>query len=375
MIKQCSSFVLWLCLIVTVLQAHAAPTIMSSQDVLSTPGTLLHVSKPEFQPVRGKSFNIPFQLNESAQVQIQLYTADGDLLHELKSNESLQPGKHYLTWDGNDAKGLVVPDEAYIPVLNIELTSGEKFIQDPRTYSGGEILEDLRWRLRKKTEIAYELPAPARVLIRAGIKEGPMMRAFTHWEPRISGKIVQRWDGYDVDKVDYFAQHKKAWVLVMAYQLPEFAIITTGNKELSYRDYRKLRQWKRATADFTKVKLHRNGVRLEREYFLPRGFIPQVELSIKDKLPRSKKQLPIAKGKLNFEINIPKEDRWVLESDMYEIGFFVDYEFMGEEEQGFVPMIWSIDTKDLKPGRHIATVQITGFGGYVVSRTMAFETQ
>lgn len=374
--KKIFFMLIFFCFTVFSCFTHAAPmSVITVQEAIELPGHLLPVGKPEFQPNRGKTFKIPFQLIEPAKVTIAIYTADGDLVRELKSKGELTSGKHQLSWNGKDSTGLIVPDEAYSPVLQLALSDGQVVTQDSRTYSGGEILDDVHWIFRNKTQISYDLPAPSRVLIRAGIKEGPMMRAFTHWSPRISGRVVQRWDGYDADKIEYFAEHEKSWVLVMAYQLPEFSIIATGNKDYSYREYRKKRGWKRATVDFSKVKLHRNGVRLEREYSLPRGFIPRLGLTIKDKLPLSRNKLPLAKGKINLEITIPKEDRWVLEADMYEIGFFVDYKFQSEEEQGFVPMTWTVDTEKLKPGRHIATVQITGFGGYVVSKTIAFETQ
>jgi hypothetical protein len=150
-------------------------------------------------------------------------------------------------------------------------------------------------------------------------------------------------------------------------------VITSGNKTLSYRDYRKKKGWGTPKVDVSKIQLHRDGKRLEREYFFPRTFSPRLDLKIKDELPLSRHQLPVVKGPVNFEINIPKEDRWILEASMYEVSLFIDHEFKGEEEQGFVPMIWRWDPKDIKPGRHIATIQVTGYGGYVVSKTIAFE--
>ena len=34
------------------------------------------------------------------------------------------------------------------------------------------------------------------------------------------------------------------------------------------------------------------------------------------------------------------DDQWILDSSFYEAGFYVDYQFQSEEEQGFVPLIW-----------------------------------
>lgn len=77
--------------------------------------------------------------------------------------------------------------------------------------------------------------------------------------------------------------------------------------------------------------------------------------------------------RVRFKIDVPKEDRWVLDSSFYETGFYVNYQFQSEEEQGFVPMIWDYDASDLPPGRHVATVQLFGFGGFITSASIAFE--
>jgi len=354
----------------------AAPaSVASAFELVPERNGLLKGQKSEFQPSRSKTFEIPFELAESNRIVIQLYSADSDLIRTLSSGKSLGAGVHKLVWDGKDSEGNIVPDEAYIPVL-LKIKDGKNSIlDDPRSYSGGEIIDKIDYRLRNKTEISYDLPVPSRVLIRAGIRNGPMMRAFTHWAARSAGKVVQRWDGYDKDKVEHFANHPNTWVLVMAYQLPKFSIITSGNKTIDYRSYRKKRGWNNPKVDVTKIKLHREGKRLEREYFLPRSFLPRIDFSFKDELPLSKNKLPVVSGATRFVMTIPKEDRWILESTMYEVSLFIDYEFQGEEEQGFVPIVWKWTPKDIKPGRHIATMQITGYGGYVVAKTIAFEVE
>lgn len=353
----------------------ASPSVAAASDFVPERTGLLGVDKPEFQSSRGKQFSIPFELSQPGLVTIEIYTPDGDLVRTLKAAEALPAARHELVWDGKDSEGMVVADEAYIPVFKVKTTEGKTVVDDSRLYSGGEILEDIRYQFRGKSEISYFLTAPARVLIRAGVRSGPMMYAMAHWEPRSPGKVVQRWDGYDEDKVEYFAEHQRAWVLVMAYKLPKYAIITSGNKKLSYRDYRKQRGWGVKSVDLNKIKLHRDGKPLEREYFFPRSFLPRLSFGIKDKLPISRHKLPVISDSVNFEITIPKEDRWILEASMYEVSLYIDYEFQSEEEQGFMPMLWRWEPKDLKPGRHIATVVVTGYGGYVVAKTLAFESK
>ena len=352
-------------------QATVAPAIGN----VPSKTALLPSPNAEFQPALGKTFAIPFELAVAGIVTVDIYTPDGDLVRTLTSTNALPPGGHELIWDGKDVNQVVVPDEAYVPVLSVHHDDGSISSDDPRKYSGGEVMDDLHWEFRGKSEIAFTLPAPARVLIRAGIKDGPMMRALAYWEPRNAGKVVQRWDGYDADKVEYFAEHPRVWVLVLGYRLPAFSILSSGNNASRYADYRRQNNWSRPKVDVANIPLQRNGKPLEPDNFLPRLGLPQLSVQVKGELPRSLHGLPLATGPLDFVVDIPREQRWVLETSMYEVVFFVDYNFVAEEEQGFMPLTWRWDPKDLRPGRHIATVQITGYGGHIFASTTAFETQ
>jgi len=82
--------------------------------------------------------------------------------------------------------------------------------------------------------------------------------------------------------------------------------------------------------------------------------------------------LPEVEQSIRFRIDVPEEDKWILDTSFYETALYIDYEFQSEEEQGFVPMIWEYDASQLAPGRRIATVQLFGFGGFISSSTVAF---
>ena len=362
-------------LVVVSTSAWSQATVAPAATYVPSKTGLLPTLNAEFQPALGKKHSIMFELAQPGSTKIDIYTADGDLVRTLNAGE-LRKGGHELAWDGKDAQGVVVPDEAYVPVLSVRATDGTTTTDDPRSYSGGEVINDLRWEFRGKTEIAYTLATPARVLIRAGIKDGPMLRALCYWEPRNAGRVVQRWDGYDDAKTEYFAEHPRAWVLVVGYQLPKFSIITSGNTATTYADYRSKKGWKRPKVDMANISLQRNGKPVEPDYFLPRLGLPQLSLRIKGELPKSRHGLPLVSGPLDLVADIPRDQRWVLDTSMYEVVFFIDNAFVAEEEQGFMPITWRWVPKDpVKPGRHTATVQITGYGGHIFSSTVAFETR
>jgi len=358
-------------------------SVLSGAIILALPGLTFgfvefgEYNKTEFSPERKEKFEIPIKLTEAARVKIDLYTADGDLVRTIKSNKPLKEGVHKLRWDGKDDKGRLVPDEVYIPVLAASTEKGKKKTIDSRKTSGGEVVENLQTQVTAGRNIAYTLPAPSRVLIRAGIKGGPMMRSLANWEPRSAGKNIQRWDGMDQSQVLNLRNEEKLTVLVMAYRFPEYAIITLGNQNITYAEYRKKRGWLRRVVKPEDMTLIRNDVRIARQYYVSpaQARDPRVELSFAGIKNKKSNGLPLFRPgqSIQVKVNINKEDRWLIDQNLYEVAFFVDHEFTSEEEQGYMPLTWLWTVNELSPGQHIFTVNISGFDGKVGVVSQLFE--
>jgi len=200
-------------------------------------------SKSEFSPTRKQSFNIPFKISVNAKVIVDLYTPDGNKIRTISSAKELKKGKHSLIWDGKDSTGTIVPDEAYVVVLKAINKQATTTI-DPRLYSGGEIETSLKTKITLDGKTIYNLSKPSRVLIRAGIKDGPMVRSLINWVPKPKGKNIQHWNGYDADKIVNAIETNRYGIVVVAFALPEYSIITTGNTKLSYLQYYKNKNYK-----------------------------------------------------------------------------------------------------------------------------------
>lgn len=334
--------------------------------------SLQNTDKYEFNPSIGETFPISFNIAKEGIVNITITTADDDTVFKHISPKPISPGNHKIYWDGKDSKGIVVPDEAYNISLEVNFTDGTTYSDIPSNYSGGEIITPLKWKHGKKGNISFSINDPARVLIRAGIKNGPMLKSLARWTPKAPGRVVERWDGYDQDKIEKISNRKDLWILVMAYKLPKFSIITTGNKKINYKTYRKSNKFPEKNINISQIKLRRNGIRLEKDFFYPRGFEPALKAKFIDKLKMSRHNIPQVDEITYIEASIPLEDRWIMESAMYEVVYYLDYEFQSEEEQGFIPFVWKLDPSKLKPGRHIATIQLTGYSGFVVSKSIEF---
>jgi len=246
---------------------------------------LLWPENIEFSPALEKTIGIKFAIDSDSTVSLSMHGPDGEAVKQLIDQKTFKKGIQTISWDGKDDDGVVVPDEAWAPVLTVVNSEGAIIVDDPRRYSGGELIPDIQWTARANTELSFDVPFPARVLIRTGINDGPMMRVLKRWEPVGAGKVVIRWDGFDANGVDEFSIRDDKWFVVMAYQLPEFALISSGNQSLNYRDYRKLKGWSVPTYDLSQLKLQRDGIRLSRDYSLPRSFHPDVTIALASELP------------------------------------------------------------------------------------------
>jgi hypothetical protein len=329
----------------------------------------------EFAPATGQRFPIRIVLERKAQIELRLLSADGDPVRTLRSAGSLEAGSHELQWDGKDDSGVLVPDEAYVPVLAARSADGTALELDPRAATGGEVIDQLQVTPTASGDIGYVLPAPARVLVRVGIKDGPMLASLANWEPRASGKNVQRWNGFDQDQLLDLRRSERLSVLVTAFKLPAHSIITTGNAAMDYRAYRRSKGWREDQATTGTPVPDRNGVRIARSFFQPRykQADPAVLLQPLGAVERGPDGVLKVRESLRVQVDIPEADRWLMQESLYEVAFFVDNEFVSEEEHGYVPITWLWSPSELKPGRHLLTVNVSGFGGKVAVKSVLFD--
>ena len=313
---------------------------------------------------------------QPGKLSLEVLTGDGDVVRSLVLPET-KPGDHELAWDGKDDRGRPVPDEAYCARVILEGVQG-RAVDDPCARTGGEVLTGIQPALGAGGDIAYTLQHPARVLIRVGVKNGAMLRSLSVWRPRPAGRNLQRWSGFD-DSGLIDLRNDRLAMLVTAFRLPDFTVITTGQDGLEYRSWRTAQGWSEKpdapTGDSAAQPLERGGQRIARQHYSAR---------YKDREPRITVSLagrdgkPLADGAglpgdVRVLVDLHADDRWLMQEQLYEVAFFVDGDFVSEEENGYVPIGWIWNTASLTPGRHLLTVNLTGFTGRVGTKTIALR--
>lgn len=100
-------------------------------DWLKAPGLQVSASHTLFSPNNDGSFDlfdITYDLNNSASTEVLVF-AEGRQVRRLETKNSQPAGKYFLTWDGRDQNGAILPDGAY----QIQITAQSAIRKELRT--------------------------------------------------------------------------------------------------------------------------------------------------------------------------------------------------------------------------------------------------
>lgn len=358
----------------------AEPNKASVPEPTGAELTIAPYADASFSPAREEQFEIRVRMGEQSDVEqawIDIYTADDDRVRTLQVDLSVAEDDGYrVFWDGRDAEGMTVPDEVYYPVVRVRDSAEQTARYDARDHSGGEEIYDFDKSVQPGT-IDYSLPAASRMLVRSGIKNGPMLRTIVDWEPRTAGFHTERWSGWDKDNVIPIEQNPQVGYLIIGYRLPDHSIITFGNPEYSYRQYRDAKGWRLPEINYQDRLLERNGQLVRSEYYtpVPQQKSPRIEVALVDNESGEATTEVVGLDELVTRVQINEADELYLDQQRYEISFFVDHVFIAEEEQGFVPFSWrwSPGRYGIEPGDHVLTVNVSGYRGQVGVKNLAFR--
>ena len=332
-----------------------------------------NLDRQEFSPIRGETFKIPVVLDKQADVKLKLYSVDGQLTKTIDSDKQLDKGSHHIVWDGKDDDGLLVPDEAWVPVISA-LADAETLEIDPRTNSGGETIQKVLIEYNDHHSHSYQLPAAARVSIRAGIHGGPLLNVLSDWEPHTAGRNIVYWDGFDKNKIINLRKNDKQKLVATAFKLPEYSIITTGNLDMDYGQYFNKKNWQHKPVNMADIQLQRNKQPVSHQYYMPYHMnkSPDVQVELLGNFQQSDDGIPQIDGFVDIRVSMDEASQQAMQGSRYEIGFFINNSFISEEEQGYVPLIWRWKPNNLSPGKHVLTVNVSSFRGQVGVSSLEF---
>jgi flagellar hook assembly protein FlgD len=223
------------------LTTPAARALLPSESAIRD----VSVSRAFFNPSLGQKIHISLTAGESGRLNLWILDRDGYLVRKLVSNHLITTGKVGFDWDGRDDRGAVVPDEAYSMKIDLVSSSGASSFFPanaiPEMLNAGRALYD-----RSSGVVSYKLPVPARVHIQAGSArtnqktgraEGPVLKTIANREPRTAGSVIDAWNGWDESGTVRVCDLPNFAIAVAASPLPDQAIITVGNRGVTFFDW------------------------------------------------------------------------------------------------------------------------------------------
>ncbi|MBI4717898.1 MAG: hypothetical protein HY763_08860, partial [Planctomycetes bacterium] len=217
------------------------PPAAPSAPAAEKPPALLKIAgvsrlQRSFNPTAGQTATLQFTLSRAAQVAITVYGPNRETVARLLEGKECAAGLNTVVWDGRDLDGAIVPDEAY--TFDVRAVAGEDSdLWDPLLNSGGESVRVAELQTLDAERLSYHLPVASRVLVRAAVVNGPLLRTIVNWEPRTAGLCVEQWDGKDADGLRRIADVENTRTAVAAMALPDETIISTGNPAIDYAYY------------------------------------------------------------------------------------------------------------------------------------------
>jgi len=196
------------------------------------------ISRKSFNPTKGEAVTISWHVSRSSKALIQIFDPDMGLVRELMPEDTGNPGFCEVSWDRRDMHGNRVPDEAYFFTIEANDYKGKFTHYDPVTFSGGDNIGFSVEFDKNKEIITYELPQDARITIRAGITHGPLLKKILDCRPRLAGENEESWDRKDASGIIYIPDQKGFTMMFDAVTLPENSMVSIGNPEYTYFEYK-----------------------------------------------------------------------------------------------------------------------------------------
>lgn len=323
------------------------------------------LSATSFNPSRGDKIECRYSLSRDARVTVKIFDADQQLVRTLISDNQRTSGQNKETWDGKDLDGMVVPNEAYFFNIEAEDSERHRVVYDPIVFSGGESADLSHGEFdHDNGTLSYKLSKPSRVLLRAGIPGGSLLKTIVDWQPRLAGEITEYWNGKDEDNlIDVWNSPRHAMILTYM-TLPDTSAITIGNDKIGYRAYKlNLKTPRPIKEDRPMLNLRKLSPHFLKSRLTDRAF--KVLLSFPELNNAVSNEVPTAKDKMLIRVDVPEEDRDVPLNQQYEIIIFIDSVFFAEEERGHLPFNYPLELKNLPPGEHLLTVNVITFGDQI----------
>ncbi len=389
--------------------------IFQSFQVAFSQGGLITTAKVvqgDFSPTQGEQAQIMFSLSRDARVTLKIFDPDNNMVAVAMDDRECSKGLNSVYWDGRNLDGDIVADVSYYFTLEAVDFSNVKETYNPVTFSGGAVVQVST--LEAAGGIAYSLPQDAMVRIRIGVSKGPLLKTLVDWAPRRAGEHFEPWDGKDDSGVIQVSSSEHT-VDIQAYSLHENSILTYGSgrglsesivsgsvdnaspsvqsAQMGREQRKKLLVKKSVAGESSKPDVHSHYAQTKATNRAP-SFAIRVGSKSGEKTKlgagRQTTTVPVVKqtaatdgsapsnavsGTVPLTIDLEELSGLLLSNTRYEVITYIDNEFYMEDEQGYHPYTFELDTSDLSNGNHTVTFNIATLTDQVGSGSIIIAVQ
>ena len=331
----------------------------------------VHIRPVIFNPSAGESVTISYSLTHRAKSRVSIMSPDMFPVAELINREYSTETAVSLSWDGRDFSGTVVPDQAYIIQIEAEDLRGGKAFYNPVETNSWEMKRLAISREGQGGRITYVLLCNAWVQINTGVANGgPLLGSITMWQPALSGEhsiALEEMDPFSARAI--ISGDKDIRIIGSYLKIPDNSPVTTGNRELSYQEYSAAVATQGVPGIRVKHLPDLSGRNIDRKICFG-SFAPLFNISLPAVGAGEKKDLPVLKGIVPLKISLDKRVRKYIIGQRLEMLGFVDFKFAEENEEGYSPFTWLLDTRTWPDGEHVITVNVVTLRGEIAARSM-----
>ena len=343
-----------------ILQTGILALLMTSRVLVASAGTQLYpnavqLNHKNFDPAKKEICRLSFRLSQTSTAVVNIYNFLGERTATLFNGRVKKNSWQRVTWKGLDNAGKPVSPGVYYYTITLK-NKEASMIYNPYPETHGHLLSIFQGGYdEKNNQIYFKLPQAAMVRVRINIKKGgPIMATPLDWTPLAAGEYRFPWDGKDVSGLIDLKNHPERNIMIYAYSLADNSIVVAGEQERPDRLFMILDESTMAQREFPLTLppdryLHaRKDPRLNRAARIEVAF-PNAEMN---------EGVPILSDKAPVRVSIDPRDQWIAEMSRYELMFYVDTIVVFEDESGFAPFTYYLNTKDLVPGEHVLTVNL-----------------
>jgi flagellar hook assembly protein FlgD len=277
-----------------------------------------------FDPAKSEQVKLRYYLSKAAGVTVQIDGRDDNRVATLSKDGPEGPGYCQSIWDGRGTSGKTVPPGAYFfKIEAFDETTGDSVTYDLTGTRGWDLVVS-NVEMDEAGVISYELPEASDVSIRLGIAGGgPLLRTLENRRPHSGGKHTIEWDGWDNSGVVNLLGREDILVSIQARSLGSNVIVVEG------------------------------------EPAEPHPIEPEFHFRILNPEGLTDDSLTVVKDEMMIEVVFGEEQLHEGKRLGLEVMFFVDFNFLYEEEQpgkGTYVHKWNI--RYLPEGEHILTVNM-----------------